>query len=93
MQKENNLTVGQWCGQWFIDNRPKWNGTTEGGYRNLIYGHILPNIGNVALSDLTEQTVTGFRHSVHAYCQRRGVHCRSNPDDEKRQADLVWESL
>ena len=60
MQKENNLTVGQWCGQWFIDNRPKWNGNTEGGYRNLIYGRILPNIGNVALSDLTEQTVTGF---------------------------------
>ena len=41
MQKENTMTVGQWCGQWFIDNRPKWNGNTEGGYRNLIYGHIL----------------------------------------------------
>ena len=48
MQKENTMTVGQWCGQWFIDNHPKWNGNTEGGYRNLIYGHILPNIGNVA---------------------------------------------
>ena len=60
MQKENNLTVGQWCGQWFTANRHKWNGNTEGGYRNLIYGHILPSIGNVALSDLTEQTITDF---------------------------------
>lgn len=31
MQKENTMTVGQWCGQWFIANRPKWNGNTEAG--------------------------------------------------------------
>ena len=72
MQKDN-MTVGQWCGQWFIANRPKWNGNTEGGYRNLIYGHILPNIGNVALSDLTEQTVTGF----YDVLQSRGLSARS----------------
>ena len=73
MQKENTMTVGQWCGQWFIANRPKWNGNTEGGYRNLIYGHIIPSIGNVALSDLTEQTVTGF----YDVLQSRGLSARS----------------
>ena len=26
MQKENTLTVEQWCGQWFTANRHKWNG-------------------------------------------------------------------
>ena len=60
MQKENNLTVGQWCSQWFNSNRSKWNGNTEGGYRNLIYSHILPGIGSIELTDLTEQTVTDF---------------------------------
>ena len=60
MQKENKLTVEQWCDQWFITNRHKWNGNTEGGYRNLIYSHVLPGIGSMALSDLTEQTITGF---------------------------------
>ncbi|MFR1040353.1 MAG: hypothetical protein ACLSE4_16790 [Clostridium sp.] len=60
MQKENTLTVEQWCDRWFTANRHKWNGNTEGGYRNLIYSHILPSIGNMELSDLTEQTVTGF---------------------------------
>lgn len=45
MQKEN-MTVGQWCDHWFTTNRHKWNGNTEGGYRNLIYSHILPGIGN-----------------------------------------------
>ena len=73
MQKENTLTVGQWCGQWFIANRPKWNGNTEGGYRNLIYSHIIPSIGNVALSDLTEQTVTSF----YDVLQSRGLSARS----------------
>lgn len=60
MQKENTLTVGQWCDQWFTTNRHKWNGNTVGGYRNLIYSHICPSIGSIELSDLTEQTVSGF---------------------------------
>ena len=46
MQKENTMTVGRWCGRWFIANRHKWDGNTEGGYRNLIYSHILPSIGS-----------------------------------------------
>ena len=73
MQKENNLTVGQWCGQWFTANRYKWNGSTEGGYRNLIYGHILPNIESVALSDLTEQAVTDFYDALRS----QGLSARS----------------
>ena len=73
MQKENNLTVGRWCGRWFITNRHKWNGNTEGGYRNLIYSHIIPGIGSVALSDLTKQTITDFYDSL----QNRGLCARS----------------
>ena len=73
MQKENNLTVGQWCGQWFTANRHKWNGNTEGGYRNLIYSHILPGIGNVVLSDLMEQTVTDFYDTL----RNQGLGARS----------------
>ena len=73
MQKENELTVGQWCDQWFTTHHYKWNGNTEGGYRNLIYSHIIPSIGNVALSDLTEQTVTSF----YDVLQSRGLSARS----------------
>ena len=73
MQKENTMTVGRWCGRWFITNRHKWNGNTEGGYRNLIYSHIIPSIGSVALSDLTEQTVTDFYDSL----QNWGLSARS----------------
>ncbi|MFR0797852.1 MAG: hypothetical protein ACLSHJ_03380 [Oscillospiraceae bacterium] len=72
MQKDN-MTVGQWCGRWFTANRHKWNGNTEGGYRNLIYSHILPGIGRVEISDLTEQAVADFYDSL----QNRGLSARS----------------
>ena len=76
MQKENNLTVGQWCDYWFTANRRKWNGNTEGGYRNLIYSHILPSIGSVELSDLTEQAVTDFYDSLQSWgLSARSVWC------------------
>lgn len=73
MQKENELTVGQWCGHWFTANRQKWNGNTEGGYRNLIYSHIIPSIGSVALSDLTKQTITDFYDTL----RNQGLGARS----------------
>ena len=76
MQKENNLTVGQWCDQWFTANRHKWNGNTEGGYRNLIYSHIFPGIGSVALSNLTEQAVTDFYNNLRSQeLSARSVWC------------------
>ena len=76
MQKENTLTVEQWCDRWFTANRHKWNGNTEGGYRNLIYSHILPSIGNMELSDLTEQTVTDFYDSLQSWgLSARSVCC------------------
>lgn len=76
MQKENNLTVGQWCDQWFTTHHYKWNGNTEGGYRNLIYSHILPSIGSVALSDLTKQTITDFYDTLRSQrLSARSVWC------------------
>ncbi len=30
----------------------KWNPNTEGGYRNLIYNHIIPGIGRAELTEL-----------------------------------------
>lgn len=76
MQKENKLTVGQWCDYWFTTNRRKWNGNTEGGYRNLIYRHIHPGIGSVALSDLTEWAVTDFYDDLRSQgLSTRSVWC------------------
>ena len=73
MRKETNLTVGQWCDRWFCENRARWSGSTVGGYRNLIYRHILPGIGDIPLAELSEGTVTSFYDSLRS----QGLSARS----------------
>ena len=73
MQKETNLTVGQWCDRWFCENQGRWSGSTVGGYHNLIYRHILPGIGGIPLAELTEGTVTSFYDSLRS----QGLSARS----------------
>ena len=55
-----NITVGEWIDRWFTDRIGQWNASTEGGYRNLIYRHIIPDIGKMKLSELTLENVQSF---------------------------------
>lgn len=54
------VTVGEWCEGWFYANRHKWKSTAEGGYRNLIFHRIIPDVGDVRLDMLNPQTVAEF---------------------------------
>ena len=51
----------------------RWSGSTVGGYRNLIYRHILPGIGGIPLAELIEDTVTSFYDSLRS----QGLSARS----------------
>lgn len=73
MQKGNSCTVGQWCDRWFCENQGRWSDSTVGGYRNLIYRHILPGIGNIPLVELSGDSVTGFYDSLRS----QGLSARS----------------
>ena len=73
MRKEPNLTVGRWCDRWFCENQGRWSDSTVGGYRNLIYRHILPGIGGIPLAELSEDTVTSFYDSLRG----QGLSARS----------------
>ena len=76
MQKGNSYTVGQWCDRWFRVNQSRWNGSTVGGYRNLIYRHILPGIGSIPLEELTENNVASFYDSLRSQgLSTRSVWC------------------
>ena len=44
-----------------------------GGYRNLIYRHILPEIGGIPLAELSEDSVTSFYDSLRS----QGLSARS----------------
>ena len=54
------ITVGEWTDRWFMDHVCHWNASTEGGYRNLICRHIIPDIGKIKLSELTLEKVQSF---------------------------------
>ena len=54
------ITVGEWTDRWFMDHVCRWNANTEGGYRNLIYRHIIPDIGKMKLSELTPENLQSF---------------------------------
>ena len=73
MYSQNNLTVGQWCDRWLCENESRWSDNTVGGYRNLIDHHISPGIGKIPLTELTQDTVTGFYDSLRI----RGLSARS----------------
>ena len=73
MQKENRCTVDRWCDRWFCENQSRCSGSTVGGYRNLIYRHILPGIGSIPLAELSENAVTGFYDSLRS----QGLSARS----------------
>ena len=73
MQKGNSCTVGQWCDRWFCENQGRWSDSTVDGYRNLIYRHILPGIGNIPLVELSGDSVTGFYDSLRS----QGLSARS----------------
>lgn len=76
MQNENSYTVGHWCDHWFHENQSKWNGSTVGRYRNLIYRHIISGIGGISLAELTEDTVNSFYNSLRSQeLSTRSVWC------------------
>ena len=71
-----NITVGEWIDRWFTDRIGQWNASTEGGYRNLIYRHIIPDIGKMKLSELTLENVQSFYgRLVNSGLSTRSVWC------------------
>lgn len=60
MQREKGMTVGVWVEQWFTQRVGKWSPNTEGGYRNLIYNHIIPGVGRARLAGLTTRRIQSF---------------------------------
>lgn len=64
MQKEP--TVEAWAEDWFSRNSAKGNANTTGGYRNLIFRHIIPGIGSVPLTELTPTLISTFYQKLTA---------------------------
>ncbi len=76
MQREKGMTVGVWAEQWFTQRVGKWSPNTEGGYRNLIYNHIIPGVGRAELTGLTARRIQSFyKRLVQSGLGARSVWC------------------
>lgn len=76
MRGEKDITVATWAEQWFTQRVGKWNLKTEGGYRNLIYNHIIPGVGRMGLGDLTVRRIQSFyKRLVQDGLSTRSVWC------------------
>lgn len=64
MQQEP--TVGAWAENWFKRNSARWSANTTGGYRNLIFRHIIPGVGGVPLAELTPTLISAFYEKLTA---------------------------
>ena len=55
---EQEIVLREWAAEWFhIHVEGKLAPNTEGGYRNLIFNHIIPRLGGVALTNLSEKRI------------------------------------
>ena len=55
------ITLEEWAAEWFrVRVEGKLAPNAEGGYRNLIFNHIVPRLGGAMLTDLSEKRIRSF---------------------------------
>ena len=55
------ITLEEWATEWFrVHVKGRLAPNTEGGYRNLIFNHIVPKLGGAAITDLSEKRIRSF---------------------------------
>lgn len=74
---EQEMTLGEWAAEWFRTHAEgKLASNTEDGYRNLIFNHIIPKLGGVTLTELSEKRIRAFyRRLSNSGLNDRSVWC------------------
>ena len=55
------ITLEEWAAKWFrVHGEGRLAPNTEGGYRNLIFNHIVPKLNGAALTSLNEKRIRSF---------------------------------
>ena len=56
-----DMTFGEWLDFWYQNySKPKLRSTTQMGYENAIYKHIIPELGKIPLSELSTNDIQQF---------------------------------
>lgn len=74
---EPEMILEKWAANWFRTHAEgKLASNTEGGYRNLIFNHIVPKMGSAVLTELSEKRIRAFyRRLSNSGLNDRSVWC------------------
>lgn len=74
---EQKIMLETWAVEWFRAHAEgKLASNTESGYRNLIFNHIVPGLGGIAIAGLSEERIrTFYRKLSKAGLSERSVWC------------------
>ncbi|MBD5085500.1 MAG: site-specific integrase [Clostridiales bacterium] len=82
-----DMTFGQWMDFWYQNySKPKLRPTTQEGYENAIYKHIIPALGKIPLSELNTNEIQQF----YAKLKKEGRLIRTALYGEGVSDRTVW---
>ena len=82
-----DMTFGEWMDFWYQNySKPKLRPTTQMGYENAIYKHIIPALGKVPLSELNTNDIQQF----YAKLKKEGRLIRTELYGEGVSDRTVW---
>ena len=82
-----NMTFGEWMDFWYQNySKPKLRPTTQMGYENAIYKHIIPALGRIPLSELSTNDIQQF----YAELKKKGRLIRTELYGEGVSDRTIW---
>ena len=82
-----DMTFGEWLDFWYQNySKPKLRPTTQAGYENAIYKHIIPAFGKTMLSELSTNDLQQF----YATLKKEGRLIRTESYGEGVSDRTVW---
>ena len=82
-----DMIFGEWMDFWYQNySKPKLRPTTQMGYENAIYKHIIPVLGKIPLSELSTNDIQQF----YAKLKKEGRLIRADLYGESVSDRTVW---
>ena len=82
-----DMTFGEWLDFWYQNySKPKLRPTTQAGYENAIYKHIIPALGKILLSELSTNDLQQF----YATLKKEGRLIRTESYGKGVSNRTVW---
>lgn len=81
-----DMLFGDWVDYWYRTySKPKLRQTTQNGYENMIYKHIIPLIGQKPLNELTQSDINEFYKKLKTSGRLQN---RSNKSEQNGSTEL-----